>query len=372
MVEQLFSRAAPPLYARPARCHSAHSTARRERLIPIAGTVPNPQTSAGGLLLLAALSARRRGLSPREPAARFLDGGRKLACTRPVPVAGRRRDPVVPYRRRPAMTPLIEVHDLVRIYQIRRGASLAARPRCARRRCLARSCPVKRSASWRIRSGKSTLGRMLLGIDAAQQGRCALRRGSRCRRAQTAEWRALRAKMQLVYPGPACRARPTPNGRARNWLSRGRFISSFLGNIEGARRRTDERQSAYDRTRPSAIPHELVRRPASASRDRPRDGLAAKTSGLRRAGFGARCFHPGADRQHAARPSGTERHRHGLHQPRPQGGAQHRRSRLRCMYLGRIVEEASSDVIFRSPHASLHQGAGIERTTSRHSASKDA
>ena len=40
--------------------------------------------------------------------------------------------------------------------------------------------------------------------------------------------------------------------------------------------------------------------------------------------------------------------------------------RVAVMYLGRIVEEASSEVIFAHPAAPLHQGAGLERSGARH------
>ncbi|HCJ72684.1 ABC transporter ATP-binding protein [Rhizobium pusense] len=50
-------------------------------------------------------------------------------------------------------------------------------------------------------SGKSTLGRMLLGIDPAQAGRVTFE-GKSMPEFGTAEWRALRAKMQLVYQDP--------------------------------------------------------------------------------------------------------------------------------------------------------------------------
>lgn len=100
------------------------------------------------------------------------------------------------------MTPLIEVHDLVRIYQIRRG--LFGRPTPVRA-VDGVSLSVMPGETLGIvgesGSGKSTLGRMLLGIDDAQEGSIRFQ-GRPMPARNTAEWRALRAKMQLVFQDP--------------------------------------------------------------------------------------------------------------------------------------------------------------------------
>ncbi|MCX8998233.1 ATP-binding cassette domain-containing protein [Rhizobiaceae bacterium BDR2-2] len=100
------------------------------------------------------------------------------------------------------MTNLLEAHDLVRTYQTRSGL-------------LGKPTPVRAvdGVSLTVRpgetlgivgesgSGKSTLGRMLLGIDAPQGGQVFFE-GAAMPPFGTAAWRALRAKMQLVYQDP--------------------------------------------------------------------------------------------------------------------------------------------------------------------------
>ncbi|MBB3590734.1 peptide/nickel transport system ATP-binding protein [Rhizobium sp. BK529] len=100
------------------------------------------------------------------------------------------------------MTPLIEARDLVRIYQIRRG--LFGRPTPVRA-VDGVSLQVAPGETLGIvgesGSGKSTLGRMLLGIDDAQEGSVRFQ-GHPMPARSTGEWRALRAKMQLVFQDP--------------------------------------------------------------------------------------------------------------------------------------------------------------------------
>lgn len=86
-VEQLFSEPRHP-YTRGLFDAIPRLDGGRERLIPIPGTVPNPKHLPEGCSFsprcLRAVEACR---SERPPLV-SLDGGRKLACTRPVPVAG--------------------------------------------------------------------------------------------------------------------------------------------------------------------------------------------------------------------------------------------------------------------------------------------
>ncbi len=100
------------------------------------------------------------------------------------------------------MSPLLEARELVRIYETRRGL-------------LGRSAEVRAvdGVSLRLRrgetlgvvgesgSGKSTLGRMLLGIDAAQHGTVCID-GATMPNPGTGDWRALRARIQMIYQDP--------------------------------------------------------------------------------------------------------------------------------------------------------------------------
>ncbi|MDZ5695971.1 oligopeptide/dipeptide ABC transporter ATP-binding protein [Chelativorans sp. M5D2P16] len=100
------------------------------------------------------------------------------------------------------MKPLIEARNLVRIYEMRKklfgdalpvravdGVSLSVLP--------GETLGIVGESG----SGKSTLGRMLLGIDPAQAGDV-LFEGRPMPTPHSAEWRALRARMQLVYQDP--------------------------------------------------------------------------------------------------------------------------------------------------------------------------
>ena len=98
--------------------------------------------------------------------------------------------------------PLIKADSLTRVYQLRRG--LFGKPTPVRA-VDGVSLSVMPGEALGIvgesGSGKSTLGRMLLGIDPAQSGTVTFE-GKSMPTFGTAEWRALRAQMQLVYQDP--------------------------------------------------------------------------------------------------------------------------------------------------------------------------
>ncbi|MBB3286913.1 MULTISPECIES: ABC transporter ATP-binding protein [unclassified Rhizobium] len=100
------------------------------------------------------------------------------------------------------MTPLIEARNLVRIYGMRSG--LFGRPSSVRAVdgvSLAVAPGETLGIVGESGSGKSTLGRMLLGIDDAQEGAIHFE-GRPMPERGSAEWRRLRAKMQLVFQDP--------------------------------------------------------------------------------------------------------------------------------------------------------------------------
>ncbi|MDM9623996.1 oligopeptide/dipeptide ABC transporter ATP-binding protein [Rhizobium sp. S96] len=100
------------------------------------------------------------------------------------------------------MTPLIEARDLVRIYHVRRGLFGHATPvRAVDGISLAVMPGETLGIVGESGSGKSTLGRMLLGIDDAQEGQVRFE-GREMPARGTSDWRRLRAKMQLVYQDP--------------------------------------------------------------------------------------------------------------------------------------------------------------------------
>ncbi|WP_109468678.1 ABC transporter ATP-binding protein [Albibacillus kandeliae] len=100
------------------------------------------------------------------------------------------------------MSPLLEANDLVRVYAGRKGLFGKAVPV---RAVDGVSLRVNRGETLGIvgesGSGKSTLGRLLLGVDPAQGGTVQFD-GQQLPEAGTQAWRALRARMQMVYQDP--------------------------------------------------------------------------------------------------------------------------------------------------------------------------
>jgi peptide/nickel transport system ATP-binding protein len=100
------------------------------------------------------------------------------------------------------MTALLQANNLVRVYEVRRG--LWAKPTPVR---AVDGVSLRISAGETLGivgesgSGKSTLGRMLLGIDPTTEGQV-LFDGKPMPALGTPAWRRLRAQMQLVFQDP--------------------------------------------------------------------------------------------------------------------------------------------------------------------------
>lgn len=85
-VEQLFSEPRHP-YTRGLFDAIPRLDGGRDRLIPIPGTVPNPKDLPEGCSFSPRCSRAVEACRSERPPLLSLEGGRKLACTRPVPVA---------------------------------------------------------------------------------------------------------------------------------------------------------------------------------------------------------------------------------------------------------------------------------------------
>ncbi len=85
-VEQLFSEPRHP-YTRGLFDAIPRLDGGRERLIPIPGTVPNPKHLPEGCSFSPRCPRAVEACRSEQPPLVSLDGGRKLACVRPVPVA---------------------------------------------------------------------------------------------------------------------------------------------------------------------------------------------------------------------------------------------------------------------------------------------
>lgn len=245
------------------------------------------------------------------------------------------------------MANLIEAQDLVRTYQVRRGV-------------FGKQTPVRAvdGVSLSVRpgetlgivgesgSGKSTLGRMLLGIDAPQGGKVSFE-GQSMPAFGTPQWRKLRAKMQLVYQDPlsALDRRLTIAAQIGEPLE----IHSLVPK-EHVASRVSELMSAVGLRADQAgrYPHELSggqRQRAVIARalaSRPRLLVCDEPVSALDVSIQAQVVNMLRDLQ--------EHHdiamvfiSHDLKVVRNIA------DRVAVMYLGRIVEEASSDVIFRTP-----------------------
>nr|WP_194362181.1 ABC transporter ATP-binding protein [Rhizobium daejeonense] len=195
-------------------------------------------------------------------------------------------------------------------------------------------------------SGKSTLGRMLLGIDPAQSGRVTFE-GQSMPTFGTPQWRALRARMQLVYQDPLAA------------LDRRLTIAAQIGEpldihglIEKNERpaRVEELMAAVGLRHDQAdrYPHELSggqRQRAVIARalaTRPKLIVCDEPVSALDVSIQAQVVNMLRDLQEK-NDIAMVFISHDLKVVRNIA------DRVAVMYLGRIVEEASSDVIFHSP-----------------------
>jgi len=245
------------------------------------------------------------------------------------------------------LTPLLEASDLVRIYRARKG--LFSKPADIRA-VDGVSLKVMPGETLGIvgesGSGKSTLGRMLLGIDPAQGGHVSYD-GQPMPRLGTPQWRALRARMQFVYQDPlaALDKRLPISAQIGEPLE----IHNLLDNDKGAAR-IAELMSAVGLRPDQAdrFPHELSggqRQRAVIARalaSRPKLLVCDEPVAALDVSIQAQVVNMLRDLQE---DNGIAMVfiSHDLKVVRNIA------DRVAVMYLGRIVEEASSDVLFHAP-----------------------
>jgi len=245
------------------------------------------------------------------------------------------------------VNPLIEANDLVRIYETRRGLFGRTSPV---RAVNGVSLTVMQGETLGIvgesGSGKSTLGRMLLGIDPAQAGEVRFS-GRPMPKSGTAEWRALRAKMQIVYQDPLAA------------LDRRLTIAAQIGEpLEIHRIVPKEHRAARVAELMAAVglrPDQAGRFPHEFSGGQRQRAVIARALASRPKLLV--CDEPVS----ALDVSIQAQVVNVLRDLQEQNGiamvfishdlkvVRNIADRVAVMYLGRIVEEASSDVIFQSP-----------------------
>lgn len=245
------------------------------------------------------------------------------------------------------MTPLIEARNLVRIYGMRSGLfGRLSSVRAVDGVSLAVAPGETLGIVGESGSGKSTLGRMLLGIDDAQEGAIHFE-GRPMPERGSAEWRRLRAKMQLVFQDPlaALDRRLTIAAQIAEPLEIHKLIPK-----EHHAMRVAELMAAVGLRGDQAerYPHELSggqRQRAVIARalaSRPRLLVCDEPVSALDVSIQAQVINMMRDLQEQ---NGIAMVfiSHDLKVVRNVA------DRVAVMYLGRIMEEASSDVIFRSP-----------------------
>ncbi|WP_132958525.1 ABC transporter ATP-binding protein [Rhizobium sp. BK251] len=245
------------------------------------------------------------------------------------------------------MAPLIKAEGLERVYKLRRGPFGKAVPvRAVDGVSLAVMPGETLGIVGESGSGKSTLGRMLLGIDPAQSGAVTFE-GSRMPALGTAEWRALRARMQLVYQDPlaALDRRLTIAAQIREPLD----IHGLLPRDARSARVQDLMIGVgLRRDQAGSYPHEL----SGGQRQRAVIARALATSPKLLV-----CDEPvsaldvsiQAQVVNMLRDLQEKNHIAMIFISHDLKVVRNIADRVAVMYLGRIVEEASSDVIFQAP-----------------------
>lgn len=245
------------------------------------------------------------------------------------------------------IAPLIKAEGLERVYKLRRGPFGKAVPvRAVDGVSLAVMPGETLGIVGESGSGKSTLGRMLLGIDPAQSGKVTFE-GNRMPALGTAEWRALRARMQLVYQDPlaALDRRLTIAAQIREPLE----IHGLLPkDVRSARVQDLMTAVGLRRDQAGSYPHEL----SGGQRQRAVIARALATSPKLLV-----CDEPvsaldvsiQAQVVNMLRDLQEKNHIAMIFISHDLKVVRNIADRVAVMYLGRIVEEASSDVIFQAP-----------------------
>ncbi|MBO9100652.1 MULTISPECIES: ABC transporter ATP-binding protein [unclassified Rhizobium] len=245
------------------------------------------------------------------------------------------------------MTPLLEARSLVRTYHIPTGAFGRPTPvRAVDGISLSVNVGETLGIVGESGSGKSTLGRMLLGIDPVQSGEV-LFEGKPMPAVATRLWRAWRAKMQFVHQDPlaALDKRLTISAQIREPLDIHKLVPKEQRNL-----RVTELMSAVGLRQDQAdrYPHELSggqRQRAVIARalaSRPKLIVCDEPVSALDVSIQAQVVNMLSDLQ-AENRLAMVFISHDLKVVRNIA------DRVAVMYLGRIVEEASSDVIFSSP-----------------------
>jgi peptide/nickel transport system ATP-binding protein len=243
--------------------------------------------------------------------------------------------------------PLIEARGLVRTYEVRQGMFGKGTPVRAVHGIDLKVMPGETlGVVGESGSGKSTLGRMLLGIDPLQEGQTFFE-GQPMPKLGTPEWRALRARMQLVYQDPlaALDRRLTIAAQIAEPLAIHKLVPkehratrvaelmSAVGLRPDQAGRYPHELSGGQRQR-AVIARALAARPKLLVCDEPVSALDVSIQ--------AQVVNMLRDLQEKNRIAMVFIS-HDLKVVRNIA------DRVAVMYLGRVVEEASSDVIFAAP-----------------------
>ncbi|MET0172849.1 MAG: oligopeptide/dipeptide ABC transporter ATP-binding protein [Agrobacterium vaccinii] len=243
--------------------------------------------------------------------------------------------------------PLLQAKDLVRTYEVRQGMFGKAAPVRAVDGIDLTVMPGETlGIVGESGSGKSTLGRMLLGIDPPQWGEMVFE-GQPMPKLGTTEWRALRAKMQLVYQDPLAAldrrltiAEQIGEPLAIHHLVPKEHRATRVGELMSAVGLRPDQAGCYPHELSGGQRQRVVIARALASRpkllvcDEPVSALDVSIQ---------------AQVVNMLRDLQEQNHIAMVFISHDLKVVRNIADRVAVMYLGRIVEEASSDVIFATP-----------------------
>ena len=242
--------------------------------------------------------------------------------------------------------PLLEIKDLYKFFPVKAGFGKVLEAKAVDGVSLTVARGEAVGLVGESGCGKSTLGRLALRLLEPQRATSFLRAGTWPALGKE-ELRALRKKMQIIFQDPF--ASLNPRMRIKEIITEPLVIHGIARESELEDRGAALLQKVglpVDALR--RYPARILRRPAPARRDRARACQRSFLHRCRRAGLRARCFGSGPDHQPAAGPAGGVQAFLPVHRPRPEHRAAFFGS-VAVMYLGRIVEIAPAEEIYRNP-----------------------
>ena len=268
--------------------------------------------------------------------------------------------------------PVLEVHDLVKVFPVRRAKGIRVTKRLVQAvsdvslldRQARDAGPGRRERIGQVdgRALRAAAHRADAGLGEVP--------GQGARRPLAGGAAAAAPRDADGLPGPVRLARSPADRRERDR----RAAADPQGPRQPRRAGRRAARARRARARPrQALPARVLRRSAPARRHRPGAGPRPDADRARRAGVGARREHPGRRHEPAAGPPGRARPDVPVHRPRPLRRAPHLRQRRRDVPRQADGDRAGGGAL-QTAAAPVHAGAAVggPRARSRHRARAQA